>query len=102
MVHDTTQADAVLTGGVVNLSNNPIIYDPIKGLTAVQISVTVQLTLTERRTGAVLFKRAGAEFRERYEIATDPQAYFDESDTALARLSRDVARGVVTAVLENF
>ena len=49
-----------------------------------------------------LWGRAGAEYRERYEIATDPQAYFDESDTALARLSRDVARGVVTAVLENF
>ena len=102
VVHDTSQADAVLTGAVVNISNNPIIYDPVKGLTGVQISVTLQLTLTERRTGAVLFKRPGAEFRQRYEIATDPQAYFDESDTALVRLSRDVSRSVVTAILENF
>jgi hypothetical protein len=92
----------VLTGGVINVSKNPIIYDPVKGLTGVQLSVTLQLTLTERNTGAVLFSRPGVEFRERYEIATDPQAYFDESETALTRLSKDVARSVVTAVLESF
>jgi hypothetical protein len=102
VVHDASQADAVLTGAVINIYNSPIVYDPVKGLTGVQISVILQLTLTDRNTGAVLFTRPGAEFRERYEIATDPQQYFDESDTALARLSRDVARSVVTAILENF
>jgi hypothetical protein len=50
----------------------------------------------------VLFTRPGAVFRERYEITTDPQTYFDESDTAMLRVSRDVARSVVTAILENF
>ena len=64
--------------------------------------MNVQLTLTERATGKVLFTRPNAEFRERYEITTDPQSYFDESDTALARLSQDVARSIVTAILENF
>jgi len=102
VVPEAGQADAVLTGAVVNIYNSPIIYDPVKGLTGVQVSVILQLTLTERSTGAVLFTRPGAEFRQLYEIATDPQSYFDESDTALARLSRDVARGVVTAVLESF
>ena len=48
----------------------------------------VQLTLTERATGKVLFTRPGAEFRERYEISIDPQAYFDESGTAMERLSQ--------------
>jgi hypothetical protein len=42
------------------------------------------------------------EFREQYEIASDPQAYFDESDTAMQRLSHDVARGIVSAVLQAF
>jgi hypothetical protein len=42
------------------------------------------------------------EFRQRYEIAIDPNAYFEESDMALERLSRDVARTVVSAVLEAF
>jgi hypothetical protein len=42
------------------------------------------------------------EFRERYEISVNPQQYFDESQAALQRLSRDVARTVVSAILENF
>jgi hypothetical protein len=50
----------------------------------------------------VLFNRQNADFRERYEISVDPRNYFDESSTALERLSRDVARSVVSAVLENF
>jgi hypothetical protein len=50
----------------------------------------------------VLFTRAGAEFRERYEISIDPKAYFDESGTAMERLSKSVARSVVSAILEKF
>jgi hypothetical protein len=50
----------------------------------------------------VLFSRPAFEVRERYEIAVDPQQYFDENATALQRLSRDVARSVVTAILEAF
>ena len=103
IVADPNQADAVLAGVVANLSNYPTIFDPVSGrATGVQVVVTLQLTLTDRHTGAVLFSRPAAEFRERYEIAIDPQAYFDENDTAMVRLSRDVARGVVTAILENF
>jgi len=44
----------------------------------------------------------GAEFRERYEISVDPAAYFDESGTAMQRVSRDVARSAVSAILEGF
>ncbi len=103
IVADPNEADAVLNGAVVNLSNYPTIFDPVSGrATGVQVVVNVQLKLTERATGKVLFYRPRLEFRERYEITTDPQAYFDESDTALSRLSQDVARSIVTAILEDF
>jgi len=42
------------------------------------------------------------DFRERYEVSTDPQAYFDESGPAMQRLSKDVARSVVSTILEHF
>jgi hypothetical protein len=42
------------------------------------------------------------EFRQRYEIAIDQTQYFEESDIALERLSRDVARTLVSSVLEAF
>jgi len=103
IVSDPNQADATLTGVVANFVSYPTIFDPISGrATGVQAIVTLQLTLTERQTGKVIFSRPTAEFRERYEISTDPQQYFDESGTAIQRLSRDVARSVVSAILENF
>ena len=49
-----------------------------------------------------LFTQPSMEVRNRYEIAIDPQAYFEESDLALERVSRDVARTVVSSVLEAF
>jgi len=60
------------------------------------------VTLTDRSDGKVLFSRPNLEVRERYEISVDAKTYFEESDVAMERLSRDVARSVVSAVLENF
>jgi outer membrane lipopolysaccharide assembly protein LptE/RlpB len=103
VVTDPDQADAYLRGVVARFDVFPIIFDPTSGrATSVQIVVTMQLTLTDRQTGKVLYSRAGAEFRERYEISIDPQQYFDESGTAIERVSRDVARSMVSGILENF
>ena len=67
-----------------------------------QVIFWLQIALRERATNKVLWERPHMEFRQNYEISVDPKAYFDESDVALDRLSRDVARTVVSAVLENF
>ena len=103
VVPDANQADAVLRGIVVSVGGYPTTTDPKTGrATAVQAVVLLNITLTERATGAVLFSRPGMEVRERYEIGIDPKAYFDESGAAMQRLSRAVAQSVVTAVLEKF
>jgi hypothetical protein len=101
MVEDANQADLVVTGALTNFSAYPIISAGNQA-TTVQVIVIVQLRLTERDTGKALFDRPGAEFRERYEISIDPAAYFDESGTAMERLSKDVARGMVSAILNSF
>lgn len=103
IIADPNQADAVLRGTLSNFAVFQTISDPVTGrATGAQIIVTLQITLTQRSTGKVLFSRAPLEFRERYEISTDPQTYFDESGTAIDRVARDAARTVVTAILENF
>ena len=103
IVADPNQADAVLTGMLLTFNNYPVLSDPVSGRsTGVQVAVTVQVTLTDRRTNKVLFTRPSLEFRDRYEITLDPSTYFDESDTAAARLSRDIARTIVSAILEAF
>lgn len=103
IVPDPKTADAVLEGAVVNYSAYPVIFDPATGrASTVQITVVLQVTLRERATGNVLFAQPGLEVRERYEISVDQRAYLEESDVALERASRDVARRVVSAILEGF
>lgn len=100
---DANEADAILTGAVTNYMSYPTTFDSRTGRAAgVQLSVILQITLQERASGKILYQQPGFEVRNRYEIAIDELAYFEESDAALDRLCADVARTVVSAVLENF
>jgi outer membrane lipopolysaccharide assembly protein LptE/RlpB len=101
IVADPNEADAVLTGAILNYTSYPTIIAGNRAA-AVQVSVVVQAKLAMRDSGQVLFERAALEARERYEVSIDAQAYFDESNSALDRISRDVARSVVSAILEGF
>ena len=103
VVPDTNTADAVLRGAVVNYSFNPTIFDPANGRAAyAELHVTLSVTLTERSTGKVLFDRKNFDVRETYQISPDATQYFEESDPALKRAGQQVARSIVSAVLENF
>ena len=101
VVADPAEADAVLSGAVLTYAYYTTIVQSGRS-TGIEMVVTMQVSLTDRATGQVLFTRPGMEVRERYEVATDQRAYFEESDIAVERMSRGVARSVVSAVLENF
>ncbi len=104
IVNDPEKADAVLRGSVINYSSYPTLFDQQSGrASGLQVNVTMQVSFVERTTGKVLFTRPSFEMHQRYEISvTAARAYFEESDAALDRLSRDVARDLVSAILENF
>ena len=97
------QADAILYGAVVNYFAYPTVFDPRTGRAAgVQMVVVLDVRLIERKTGRMLYQRSGWSVQQRYEISADQAAYIEESDAALERLSRDVARTLVSGILENF
>src|SRR3984957_6314095 len=101
VVADPAQADAILSGAVINFFSFPTVVDPATSrATASEVVVQLQVKLTDRTNNKVLLDRPSFEVRERYEISIDPRAYFEESDVAMDRLSRDVARSIVSAVLE--
>lgn len=103
IVADRDEADAYLHGGVVNYLSYPTIFDAATGrAAAIQMIVVLDIKLYERKTGNLLYQNPSFSIQNRYEISTDQVAYFEESNTALERLSGDVARTVVSAVLENF
>jgi outer membrane lipopolysaccharide assembly protein LptE/RlpB len=102
VVADPAQADAVLSGVVANMYSSATVADPVTGRSSgAQVVVLIQVKLTDK-SGKVLFEQPNIEFRERYEISVSPQQYFDEMPAALQRLSKDVARTVVSSILEKF
>jgi len=103
VVADPNEADAILNGGVLQYISFPTITDPGSGrLSGVQILVILRVRLTERASGKVLYERQQFEARQRYEISSDQVAYFEESGQGLQRMSEEVARQLVSAILESF
>lgn len=103
IVYDPNTADAILNGTVTGVGVYPTVSDPTTNkATSIRISVSLAASLVERTTGHVLYSRSNWSLHEDYATAVDPHQFFDESGPALDRLSRDVARDIVSAVVENF
>ena len=99
---DARNADAWVEGTVTQVSTFPTVYDPVTFRAAnVEVHVNMHIRVLDR-AGKVLMDRPGMDVRERYEVSVDPKTYFDESEMAMRRLSRDLAKTVVSAILENF
>lgn len=103
IVHDEKNADATLDGTVLNFLVFPVIFDPVSGRATSILTIThVHIVLRDRRTGEVLYENPLFEYRERYEVTTSAEAYFEEREAALVRTSQGVARDLVSAVLSGF
>jgi hypothetical protein len=102
-VVDVNRADAVLSGSVLSFRFNPTVFDPTTARASVaEVHITLQLKLVERSTGKVLYERPRLEAGSSYQISPQPTQYFDESDAALQRASRQLASQVVASILANF
>lgn len=103
IVNTPGAADALLRGSISTVTAVPTVFDPTSGkATSIQIVVVATVTLLDQKTGKVLFYRPNFLMRQNYEIAVDPHQFFDERDPAFARLSRDIAHDIVSAIVENF
>lgn len=103
VVTDPDTADMVLRGVVVTYSFSPTIFDPVSQRANVaELYVLMQVTLTERATGKVLFQRPALNIKESFQISPQPAEYFEESAQAAQRAGERVSRQLVTSILENF
>jgi hypothetical protein len=103
VVSDADTADAVLRGTVITYSFYPTIFDSVNARAVLaEMHVTLSITLTERATGKVLLSRPSFDVHNTYQISPNATQYFEESDPALKRAGQEVARSIVSAVLQNF
>jgi len=98
-----TGADAVLKGTVKDVRSGVITYDLTTGrASSLQIQVTTDVKLQDLHTKKVVYANTNFVFREEYQVSQTTSGLFEEDQAALDRLSRDLARTLVTEVLENF
>jgi len=100
--HKDPDADATLRGDVTQTSTAPLTYDSTTGrATSSLVTVTINVALVDKK-GKVLFSNPTYTFREQYEISQQSASFFNEESPALERLSQDVARSLVSNILEGF
>lgn len=100
---DPATADAVLKGEIKDVRSGVIAFDRATGrATTLQVQVTAQVDLIDQHTKKPVFSNHNYIFREQYQVSQNPATIFEEQDPALERLSRDLARTLVTDILENF
>jgi len=98
-----SEADAVLKGTVKDVSSGVVTFDLTTGrATTMQVQVTASIELVDLHTQKVLFSNSNYVFREQYQINPNTSVLFEEEEPALDRLSRDLARTLVTEILENY
>jgi outer membrane lipopolysaccharide assembly protein LptE/RlpB len=100
--HKDPEADATLNAAVTQTSTAPLTYDSTTGrATSSLVTVTLKVSLVDKK-GTVLFSNPNYTFREEYEISQQAASFFNEESPALQRLSQDVARSLVSNILEGF
>ena len=99
---ESGDADATLKGIVVQTQTAPVTYDSTTGrVSTALVIVNMRVSMVDKR-GAILFENPNYVFRDEYQISRELSSFFDEETPALDRLSRDVARSLVSNILEGF
>jgi hypothetical protein len=67
----------------------------------------MRVAFTDTRTSEVLWSNDALSFREEYELSTrggalDATTFIDQERSSVDRIATDVARSVVTSILEAF
>jgi len=109
VVSDPNGGDAVLTGKVLKMEVVPLLFQTTSTATtstaqatAMLVTMTCEVTLTDRVTEKVLYHNENFVFRNEYELSTDVRNFFQEGDPALNRMAQDFAARLVASVTENF
>lgn len=102
-ISDPNAGDAILHGEVTGVETAVAVFDSTTGrATAMLITVRMKVSLVDQATKQEIYKNDNFVFRQPYAISVDVPDFFDESNPALDRLSRDFASKLVAGILEKF
>jgi hypothetical protein len=109
VVPDASGSDAVLSAEITGISTQPIGFNESQQASRYLFIMTMRVRLTDTSTNMVLWSNDALTFREESELTSrtasptlDAASFLDQERNSFDRISNDVARTVVTAILEAF
>jgi hypothetical protein len=108
VVSSESGAQAVLSGAVTSITVTPIGFTEQQLSTRYLFTLTMRVQFVEAATNLVLWSNESLTFREEVDLTTrsdtaiEGATFLDQERTAFERISPDVARTVVSAILEAF
>ena len=108
VVPDATGADAMLNAEITSVSVQPVALTEQQLASRYLFTIVLRASFTDVRTNEVLWSNDSLVFRDEYELTTrtggtvEAATFVDQERTSLDRISNDIARAVVTAIVEAF
>ena len=105
---EASGSDAVLTGEITGISAQPVGFNENQLASRYLFTMTMRVQLTDARTNMVLWSNDALTFREESDLtsrgvtAFQGTDFIDQERSSFDRIASDVARTVVTAILEAF
>jgi len=100
LVDRTDRADALLEGEITRFSVNPLSYSYIGSANQYTVSITLKVTLINLKTNGIIYQNNNMVFTEDYEIESGD--FFSQETDAVEKIAGQFARGIVSALLENY
>ena len=108
VVPQETGADAVLTGSITGISVQPVALTETQLASRYRFTMTMRVRFTDARTNEVLWFNDSLSFSQEYDLSSasnvqlEGASFLDQERNSYERISTDIARTVVTAILEAF
>ncbi len=100
LVNQTSGADALLEGEIVKFSVNPLSYSYIGSTNQYTVTIILNVKLINLKDNSVIYANKNISFSEDYEIENGD--FFSQESEAIQKISEKFAKGVVSALLENY
>jgi hypothetical protein len=108
VIPDTPGSDAVLSGEILSISVQPVGFNEQQLASRYLLTWTMKVAFTDSQTNMVLWSNDALTFRGEYDLSTrgntaiEGAVFVDQERSSVDRIATDVARTVVTSILEAF
>lgn len=109
IIPEAEGSDAVLSGEILGISVQPVGFNEQQFASRYLFTWTLKVAFTDTRTNDVLWSNDALTFRGEYELSTrggntaiEGASFVDQERSSVDRIATDVARTVVTSILEAF